>query len=297
MYQERLLDFVQFATDAVNDAPDSFSLENCLCSYFKENSRKVNEDGSKTYRGTSLRSWLSVFAKFWLFCKATPDLKRSLPSIENMIRKLELTETSVKRARTFEKDDLLKYYGLEHTLENLVDKAFAVIAISFAARGCEVTFLDCDDLKLTIDRATSERIYSVTFKRSKTSGVTVLVTTYISGQQEVRILDAYEKCFTRETRKGIYFRVLEYRSNGVTMKVTGKVLRKNNTAATPKKMAIALHSEDPKLYTSHAFRRTSATLCAPPSQPLGCPIPIAPIKPKIVYRTETLYIASRTKQR
>jgi hypothetical protein len=41
MYQERLLDFVQFATDA----PDSFSLENCLCIYFKENSRKVNEDG------------------------------------------------------------------------------------------------------------------------------------------------------------------------------------------------------------------------------------------------------------
>ena len=117
MYQERLLDFVQFATDA----PDSFSLENCLCIYFKENSRKVNEDGSKTYRGSSLRSWLSVFAKFWLFCKATPDLKRSLPSIENMIRKLELTESSVKRARTFEKDDLLKYYGLEHTLENLVD--------------------------------------------------------------------------------------------------------------------------------------------------------------------------------
>jgi hypothetical protein len=151
---------------------------------------------------------------------------------------------------------------LEHTFENLVDKTFAVIAISFAARGCEATFLDCGDVTLTIDRATSERIHTVTFKRSKTSGVPVLFTTYISGQQEVCILDAYEKWFTRESRKGRYFRVLGYRSDGVTMKVTGKVLGKNNTAATPKRMAIALHMEDPKLYAGHAFRRTSATLCA-----------------------------------
>ena len=258
MYQERLLDFAHFTTDC----PDSFSLENCLCNYFKENGKKMNEDGTKTYRGSSLRSWLSVFAKFWLFCRATPDLKKTLPTIENMIRKLELTESSVKRAKTFEKDDLLKFYKLENSLENLVDKAFAVVAIAFAARGCEVTFLDCDDVKLTIDRATSERIYTVTFTRSKTSGVPVQVKTYISGHEEIRILDAYEECFTRETRKGRYFRVLGYRSDGLTMKVTKKVLGKNNTAATPKRMAIALHLDDPKLYTGHAFRRTSATLCA-----------------------------------
>jgi hypothetical protein len=43
MFQERLLDFVQFATDA----PDSYTLENCLCSYFKENSRKSN---TQSYR-------------------------------------------------------------------------------------------------------------------------------------------------------------------------------------------------------------------------------------------------------
>jgi hypothetical protein len=52
MYQERLLDFVQYATDA----PESFTLENSLCAYFKENSKKVNDDGGKTYRGSSLRS-------------------------------------------------------------------------------------------------------------------------------------------------------------------------------------------------------------------------------------------------
>ena len=32
MYQERLVDFAHFATDC----PDSFTLEDCLCNYFKK---------------------------------------------------------------------------------------------------------------------------------------------------------------------------------------------------------------------------------------------------------------------
>jgi hypothetical protein len=47
-----------------------------------------------------------------------------------------------------------------------------------------------------------------------------------------------------------------------TIKPARYFIPRGNTAATPKRMAIALHLEDPKLYTGHAFRRTSATLCA-----------------------------------
>ena len=79
-----------------------------LCAYFKCKSLQKNEDGGLRYRGSSLRSWLSVYAKFWQFCRATPDVKKSLPAIENMIRKLETSEREVKRAKTFEKDDLIR---------------------------------------------------------------------------------------------------------------------------------------------------------------------------------------------
>ena len=85
-----------------------------------------------------------------------------------MIRKLETGEREVKRPKTFEKEDLIRYYGLSHTLENLVDKAFTVIVISFAARGCEVTFLTCEDVKRTEDKTTGEIIYTVSHSRAKT---------------------------------------------------------------------------------------------------------------------------------
>jgi hypothetical protein len=112
------------------------SLHNRLSGFFHSGELPLQLFQGKT-RGSSLRSWLSVFAKFWLICRATPDLKKTLPpTIENMIRKLDLTESSVKRAKMFEKHDLLKFYKLENTLANLVDKAFAVVAIAFAARGC-----------------------------------------------------------------------------------------------------------------------------------------------------------------
>ena len=258
MYNERLLDFVAYATTA----PLTFTLENSLCAYFKCKSVQRNEDGTLRYRGSSLRSWLSVFAMFWQFCRATSDLKKSLPAIENMIRKLESGEIEVKRAKTFEKEDLIRYYGLSHTLENLVDKAYTVIAISFAARGCEVTFLTCEDVKRTEDKKTGEIIYTVSHTRAKTSGVPTKVTSYISGLHEVAILEEYERCFKQNTRNGRYFRVLGYNTDNVTWRVTNKVLGKNTTAAAPKRIAIALLLEHPHLYTGHAFRRTSATLCA-----------------------------------
>ena len=192
---------------------------------------------------------------FWQFCRATSDLKKSLPAIENMIRKLESGEKEVKRAKTFEKEDLIRYYGLSHTLENLVDKAYTVIAISFPARGCEVTFLTCEDVKRTEDKNTGEIIYTVSHTRAKISGVPTKVTSYISGLHEVAILEEYERCFKQNTRNGIYFRVLGYNTDNVRWRVTNKVL-------APKRIAIALLLEHPHLYTGHAFRRTSATLCA-----------------------------------
>ena len=64
------------------------------------------------------------------------------------------------------------------------------------------------------------------------------------------------------TRKGRYFRVIGYNTDGATWRITNKVLGKNKTSMTPKRIAIALHKEHPDLYTGHAFRRTLATPCA-----------------------------------
>ena len=75
-------------------------------------------------------------------------------------------------------------------------------------------------------------------------------------------LKEYERCFKQNTRNGRYFRVLGYNTDNVTWRVTNKVLGKITTAAAPKRIAIALLLEHPHLYIGHAFRRTSATLCA-----------------------------------
>lgn len=179
-----------------------------------------------------------------------------------MILKLKTSEKEVKRAYTFEKDDLIRYYGLSHTLENLVDKAYTVIAISFAARGCQVTFLQCEDVNRTEDKNTGEILYTISHTRAKTSGIPTKVTSYISGLHEVSIMEVYEKCFTQSTRNGQYFRVLGYNTDEVTWRVTNQVLGRNTTAAAAKRIVIALTLEHQQLYTGHAFRRTSATLCA-----------------------------------
>jgi hypothetical protein len=159
-----LADFIAFA----NKDASELTLENKLVAYFNDASQQKLEDGNDRYRAASFRSWNSVFAKFWKYCKFK-DLKAILPQIEDKIGKWEKLQVEAKQAMRFEKEGLLKFFGMATTAENLADKTHAAIALSYAARGVEVTYLTWDDVTRSIDLNTGEKSFGVSFQRTKTS--------------------------------------------------------------------------------------------------------------------------------
>lgn len=93
-YEKRINDFLDWQKDI-----DGNSLDDKLILYFK---MKHEEETAPT----TLRSWLSMFTKFWLH-SGRGDLKAKLPIIEDSISKWEKTHT-VKKSKTFTKEDLGK---------------------------------------------------------------------------------------------------------------------------------------------------------------------------------------------
>lgn len=88
--------FLEWQQDIEGD-----SLEEKLVKYF--NNKYEEEDTAPT----SLRSWLSIFTKFWLHT-GRGDLKTKLPIIEANLNKWE-KEHKVKKAKTFTKEDLITF--------------------------------------------------------------------------------------------------------------------------------------------------------------------------------------------
>lgn len=145
---------------------------------------------------------------------------------------------------------------MPNTPENLVDKVYAVIAISFAARGIEVNF---EDVSRPIQISTGETQIKVTYLRTKTKGVPETTYTLITGAIEIKIINEYEQCYRKEERKGRYFRMLKYGVDGRRIMGTAKNIGHNTAAKTGIRIANRLGLENPELYTGHTFRRTAAT--------------------------------------
>ena len=121
-------DFLRFASYS------SATLEMKLVNYFNDARAQTNPpDGSPRYRATTIRSWLSVFSKFWRHCKYK-DLKALVPTLEDKIGEWEKKQTEVKQAKCFSREELTTFIEMPTTVDNLLDKAYAAIALSFAAR-------------------------------------------------------------------------------------------------------------------------------------------------------------------
>ena len=58
---------------------------------------------------TTIRSWLSVFSKFWRHCKYK-DLKALVPTLEDKIGKWENKQTEVKQAKCFSREELTTFF-------------------------------------------------------------------------------------------------------------------------------------------------------------------------------------------
>ena len=284
MYNDRVKHFMAYA---FRDASE-ITLEMKLLKYFNEAKAMKNENGEDRYRATSFRSWLSVFCKFWTFCK-NKDLKASTPALEDKIGKWEKMQSMARQAKVFTVQELLNYYQMPSTPENLADKVYAVIAISFAGRGVEVAAVNFKNITETVETATGEKHIKVTYIRSKTRGVPEQSFTLITGATEVRIITEYEQCFKKEERSGRYFRMLRYGIDGTKIIGTGRNIGHNTTAKAGIRIATRLGLENPELYTGHTFRRTAATLCAES----GMTLPeIKLLTGKIPY-TKTLLITTK----
>jgi integrase len=136
------------------------------------------------------------------------------------------------------------------------------IGLAFAARGCELWYLEWRNVQRLANINTGEVKFEITHSRAKSTGVPTVHTAFISGKLEVAVLDAYEACFQLADRNGRYFRKLNYSKSGNRIIGTTIKVGKNPLMATTKRIATYLGKEDATLYTGHSIRRTSTTICA-----------------------------------
>ena len=257
LYEDRLNDFLEAARADHSES----TLEMKLVKYFNDARTQKNEKGEDRYRASSFRSWNSVFSKFWKHCKHQ-DLRQILPAIEDKIGKWEKLQQEAKQARTFTKDELITFFEMPTTVENLADKAYAAIALSFAARGVEAAGIMWESVSRTNDSVTKESQITIRYKRTKTTGVPETLVALISGRLEIKALEEYESCFSASEKTGRYFRKLVCTASGTAITATKQNIGHNTTAKTGVRIANRLGLDSPGLYTGHTFRRTAATICA-----------------------------------
>ena len=68
------------------------------------------------------------------------------------------------------------------TVENLADKAYAAIVLSFAARGVEAAGITWENVSRTINSVTKESQITIRYKRTKTTGVPETLVALINGR-------------------------------------------------------------------------------------------------------------------
>jgi integrase len=208
-----------------------------------------------------MRSWLSVFCKFWKYVKLV-NLKQVAPMIEARIATQEKKQNSAKQARTLTRESLWDFYNLPNTAHNLGDKAYAACRMSFARRSTEILGLKFEHVTRSIEEGTGEMKIIISYQRTKVKGVPERSNALITGALEVKILNEYEATFPMIDRQRNHFRKLIPTANGVGIKGTLANIGHNTAAKTARRIATTLGLPNPELYTGHTFRRSTATICA-----------------------------------
>jgi len=213
-----------------------------------------------SYAATTLRSWFSILSSFWTYTNRG-DLKKDAKLAD--VRKSQWQKHHKKRkANTFDKHELEQFFRMPNTPDILVIKAYAVVAIAFAARGTEALMLTWDRVvRMTID-STGKPNYKLYYERLKPADKpdTEAYAT-VSGDLEVGILEQYSACFTDEMKsqaEGRFLRKLSMTRNH--LHATRTKVGKNLAFDFGKKVAELLQLPNPEKYTGHCWRRTSITL-------------------------------------
>lgn len=142
---------------------------------------------------------------------------------------------------------------MPNNAENLVIKAYAVVAIAFAARGVEALMLTWERVTRLTDNSTGETNYRLLYERVKPQDEPdTEAYALIAGEIEVQILDAYSACFNEKMKteaEGRFFRKLSMARNA--LHATKMKLGKNLAFNYGKRVASILGLVQPDKYTGH----------------------------------------------
>lgn len=235
------------------------SLEDAVVQYFLQHYEHVDENDQRKYSPTTLRSWLSVLAKFWEHT-GRGNLKAQYPIIETKLAQWDKAYKQTQ-AKVFTLHDLERFYYMPNSAELLVLKAFAVIAVSCAGRNCELCHATMSQLERIISQRSNEVNYRFTFQRTKQQGVISDSHSIIVGAIEVEILDQYVGCFPITERSSPEKRLFRKLTDGDGLIYGANVVIGKNTLSNyGKKVAGILGLADPDRYTGHSWRRTATTI-------------------------------------
>jgi len=175
-YVARVNDFLHWQLD-----PDvtigASTLEDKLVLYFQAQHASLQDNGSSKsrYAPTTMRGWLSMFARFWQLT-GKGNLKTICPIIELNLKSWESTYDS-KSAKSLTKEDCLQLYSLPNTSRTLAYKFFCVVAMHIAGRSCETIYLTWKCLE-ALHNDDNEKFYRLTFDRKKRRSVASIFAQY-----------------------------------------------------------------------------------------------------------------------
>ena len=236
---------------------ESTLMEKKVALYMDAVYAQLNWKGEIRNVGTSMRSKFSMLEKFWKFVylKKLKDLR---PDVLDKIGQWEKVQPPVTKAGVFSQPELKTIYKIPRTEWAMLPfVVYAVIAVSFAARGVEIHSFEWT--KIRKDESTDGKYrYVVKFFRAKRIGVPIEEEVWITGKTEVGIIDAYVNQFPADKRVGKFFQKL------LTSGKPGQNIGHNTMAkiGTTLALRIGIAPEEAKRYTGHWCRRNALTIAA-----------------------------------
>lgn len=149
-----------------------------------------------------------------------------------------------------------QFLASRDTKETLVWKAYAVVALAFAGRGCEVFGLPFSAVRMVTSG--QAHFYDITYARSKDSNVTD--TQPVRGSVEVAVLDRFLQCYPTPPSDGrLFHKLKEDGGQPGGFLATHEKVGHNPAAQFGKRIAAFLELPDPQNYTGHCWRTTTLT--------------------------------------
>ena len=149
-YRDRLSDFLLYRETflAGKADPTLVKLELILLNYFLARRELTDDNGDRRHGSTSMRGWYSIFKAYWIHSDRGI---LTIPLIEAKLNQWDKLH-EVEKSEIFSKNDLEKFLRMSPS-GNLVlplMQVYAVLAIAFAGRGCEILPIEFEDIKRVV---------------------------------------------------------------------------------------------------------------------------------------------------